>query len=86
MTTNTNSFANQIARTIRTVESGAIASLGWSRKTGELTVTFKSGQVFNYVAVPQGVYQRFLKAASKGKFYHANIRRRYAGYKISNAA
>lgn len=57
------------------VESSTIAAVGFSRKTATLTIRFhRSGAVYTYDPVPEGVYRRFLHAPSKGAFFHAHIR------------
>lgn len=40
----------------------------------ELDVTFTSGKTYTYFAVPQPVYERFLRAASHGAFLNTSIK------------
>lgn len=42
-----------------------------------LKVTFKNGREYLYEGVPAQVYEDFLMANSKGKFFHENINGRY---------
>ena len=35
---------------------------------------FQGGRVYQYFDVPESVFQEFLSASSKGKFFHANIK------------
>jgi len=42
-----------------------------------LKVTFVNGREYLYEGVPAKVYEDFLMAESKGKFFHENINGRY---------
>lgn len=62
---------------MRAVDSTSIASVGYEQHTGILTVEFKTGSVYRYFEVPRGVYDAFLAADSKGRFFMSNVRNRY---------
>jgi hypothetical protein len=57
------------------VHSSVIEEIDW--KNRELTVTFTTGRVYVYAAVPQFVYFQFLRAPSKGEFFNREIRDHY---------
>lgn len=57
--------------TRRPVSSANIASLGW--EDGVMEVEFRSGHIYEYAQVPEGVYQEALGASSVGKFVAANV-------------
>jgi hypothetical protein len=59
--------------------SSAIADAGYNPRRRILEVRFVGGSVYQYLGVPQEVYRRFLRAASKGSFLNARIKGRY-GY------
>jgi hypothetical protein len=56
------------------VDSSNIASIGYDPGSQTLQVEFQGGRVYQYFDVPEGVFQEFLAASSKGKFFHANIK------------
>ena len=59
------------------VTSSAIAAIGY--ESGTLGVQFHtSRKVYTFPSVPYGVFTDFLNAASKGDFYHQNVRGRYS--------
>jgi len=45
--------------------------------TGELTLTFASGQSYTYSDVPLSVYEGLLKAGSAGSYFNSVIRDSY---------
>lgn len=55
------------------VESSCVSSLGYEPATRVLEVAFSSGSVYQYSAVPPGVFSRWMKAESKGTFFNAEI-------------
>lgn len=57
------------------VSSSDVSSIGY--ENGTLEVHFRSGGVYQYLHVPETVFQAFLNAASKGKFVHQNLRNKY---------
>ena len=63
---------------IRTqVQSSNIRSVGYDPGSTTLEVEFHGGGVYKYSGVPETVYQAFMRAASKGSYFHAHIRDRY---------
>ncbi|WP_083856385.1 KTSC domain-containing protein [Reyranella massiliensis] len=59
------------------VRSSTIAAVGWNSDTSTLRVAFKSRASYDYAKVPKGVYEAFLNAASKGRYFAQNIRDKY---------
>jgi hypothetical protein len=59
------------------VSSSNIASIGYDAKTLTLEVEFRDGSIYQYFDVPETVYQEFMRASSKGRFLHANIKGNY---------
>lgn len=55
----------------RPVSSSNIASLGW--EDGTLEIEYRSGHLYEYALVPEGLYQAALGASSVGKFVAGNI-------------
>ena len=59
------------------VHSTAIAEVDCSPEHGKLFVTFRDGDEYVYVGVPERVSQAFVRSASKGRFFRRIIRDRY---------
>jgi hypothetical protein len=57
------------------VESSNIASIGYDPETQTLEIEFKRGGVYQYSDVPADVWEAFQAAESKGKFFHAEIKK-----------
>jgi hypothetical protein len=64
------------------VESSDLSSVDfdWS---GTLTIEFHSGGVYEYYGVPASEYHDLLNASSHGKYFHAQIKDRYACRQIA---
>ncbi len=60
--------------TVLQVNSGAIATVEYHFKKQELEVLFRHGETVTYKKVPKGVYEEFLNADSKGRYFNYNIR------------
>ncbi len=59
------------------VSSSNVASVGYDAPSQTLEVEFKSGGVYQYYNIPQGVYDQFMSAPSKGKFLAYQIKNRF---------
>jgi hypothetical protein len=64
------------------VASSNIASIGYDPRNLTLEVEFTDGSIYQYFDVPEAVYQEFMRAGSKGKFLHANIKGSYRYVKL----
>jgi lysyl-tRNA synthetase class 2 len=62
--------------------SEMIKSIGFEAAENILKLTFTNGVIFTYADVPRKVYEKFTKAESKGKFFHAEIKNNYKGTKL----
>ena len=56
------------------VNSSSIASAGYERDTMTMRIEFTSGARYEYYAVPQDVFDRFMQSSSKGTFFQVSIR------------
>lgn len=56
------------------VESSAIAEVGYDATTNTLEILFKSGHVYQYFDVPQTTHDEFMAAPSIGQYYTSYIR------------
>lgn len=59
------------------VVSRAIASIGYSRRRHILEIEFVNGAVYRYLDVAPAVYRELMSAASKARYYDANIKGHY---------
>jgi hypothetical protein len=59
------------------VSSTNVASIGYDVDTQVLEVEFVNGGVYQYMNVPQEVFDEFQGASSKGSYLAQNIKNRY---------
>ena len=59
------------------VSSSAITRIEYNEITRELHITFTSGKTYAYHGVPRDLYERFLRASSKGQFFNDYIKDQY---------
>jgi hypothetical protein len=57
------------------VSSSTIAAMGYDPTTCTLEVEFNSGTLYQYTGVPQGEFEAFMQAESKGSYLHTNIKK-----------
>ena len=55
------------------VNSTNLVTVGYDQAMQVLEVEFQSGNVYQYLDVPEHVYQDLMTSASKGQFFHDNI-------------
>ena len=60
------------------VTSSVIARVRYDADAATLDVTFQSGNVYRYFDVPASLYDELMSAESKGQFFNAHIRDRFA--------
>lgn len=65
-----------------TVDSSMVHGVGYDPNARELEVIFTSGKIYRYEGVPADVYDKLLKAASKGQFMNACIIDVYPDYQV----
>ena len=65
--------------------SSVIRRFSYDEPHRRLRVTFTSGDVYDYEAVPPEVVAEFRAAFSKGRFFGRNIRDRYACRRVERA-
>ncbi len=58
--------------------STAIRAIDYDAPRRRLRVRFVSGQAYEYDEVPPAVHRSFVESGSKGRFFQAQIRDRYA--------
>jgi hypothetical protein len=60
------------------VESRAITFINYDAPTRQMHVTFKAGKTYTFYGVPDQIYQAFLAAPSKGRYFSENIKDKYS--------
>ena len=70
-----NHITSRIPR--QSVQSSAIAKVGYSKRRHILEIEFVNGAVYRYFDVPLSVYHDLMSAESKARFYDSNIRKHY---------
>jgi hypothetical protein len=68
------------------VQSSALKSLGYDGETETLEVEFHGGAVWQYLEVPQALYDGLRDADSKGAHFHAHIVPYYASQDMGRPA
>ena len=62
--------------------SSVVAAIRYDEKTFKLRVIFQSGSIYDYLKVPEKVYNEMKKASSKGEFLNKAIKPNYEFEKI----
>lgn len=64
------------------VNSSNLSAVGYEAESGVLEVEFLGGAVYRYSDVPESEYDALMGADSKGKYFSANIKSKYAFVKL----
>ncbi|EZQ17882.1 hypothetical protein CF98_24540 [Halopseudomonas bauzanensis] len=60
------------------IGSTAIRRIGYDSDTSRLYIDFEdSAPIYTFCRVPAATFEAFIRAPSKGSFYHQNIKDRY---------
>jgi hypothetical protein len=70
-----NHITSRIPR--QSVQSSAIARVGYSKRRHILEIEFVNGAVYRYFDIPLSVHRDLMSAESKARFYDSNIRKHY---------
>lgn len=62
--------------------SSVVAAIRYDEKTAKLRVIFQSGSIYDYLKVPEHVYNDMKKAPSKGEYLNKQIKPNYEYEKI----
>jgi len=67
------------------VESEAISSIGYNKELHVLEIEYRdSGEVYDYLEVPEEEYQNFLSAESMGTYLNQDFKKRRYKYRKIN--
>lgn len=61
----------------QSVQSSAIAKVGYSKRHHILEIEFVNGAIYRYFDIPISVHRDLMSAESKARFYDSNIRKHY---------
>jgi hypothetical protein len=64
------------------VDSSNIRSIGYDEVGQILEIEFKTGSVYQYYAVPSGVYSNLMNPSSHGQYFAKAIKNMYSYSKI----
>lgn len=64
------------------VSSSSIASVGYDTESQILEVEFLHGGIYQYVNVPQSIFDEFMGTSSKGAYFTENVRNVYPTTKV----
>ncbi len=70
-----NHITSRIVR--QSVQSSAIAKVGYSKRRHILEIEFVNGAVYRYFDIPLSVHRDLMSAESKARFYDSKIRKHY---------
>lgn len=59
------------------VNSSMIMSYGYDLETCILEIEFRNGEIWQYHDFPEYMWYEFQAADSKGKYFHANIKKEF---------
>ena len=62
----------------KAVDSSAVVSVGYDRKSKTLEIEFPSGHVYQYFDVPADEHKALLNADSLGQYFNAEIKDCYS--------
>ncbi len=64
------------------VSSTNISSIGYESESRILEIEFSSGGIYQYLNVPQVIYNELMSASSHGSYFHKYIKDKYRFLKI----
>jgi hypothetical protein len=67
------------------VDSTTMRSVGYESRSKILEIEFQSGEVYQYLDVPERMHKGLLGAKSKGQYFNDEIREEYAFVRVGRA-
>jgi hypothetical protein len=67
------------------VTSSTLSAVFYSPDRLLLEIEFRSGDIYRYFDVPPRIYHDLLAAESKGRYFNANIRKRFSFHHIPHS-
>ena len=72
----------ELNSTVSIADQSLFKTIRYQHGTCTLILTFRSGAVYEYQAVPYSIYSGLVNTSSKGAFFNQHIRRQYACARI----
>jgi hypothetical protein len=66
----------------QSVQSSNIAEIGYDSDLSVLEIKFLDGSVYQYLGVPEDIFQGIMSAPSHGKYFHQYVKDKYNFKKI----
>lgn len=66
----------------KTVSSSNICSIGYDSESQTLEIEFHTGGIYQYLSVPESIYNALMSASSHGSYFHHHIKDQYQWRKI----
>jgi hypothetical protein len=66
----------------KAVQSTWISNISYNRPNKVLTMQLSNGKVYSIPNVTRTTFEKWLKSASKGRFFHQNIKGKYNSPRI----
>jgi hypothetical protein len=57
--------------------STVVSAINYNADTATLRITYVSGKVYDYLQVPENIYQEMKNSGSKGAYLNRNIKGKY---------
>jgi KTSC domain len=67
------------------LDSTVLQSVGYQDQLVLLELEFRDGTIYHYFKVSEQIFQELLRAESRGAYFNANIRHRFAYAQIQRA-
>lgn len=64
------------------VSSSNIKSIGYDVLNHALEIEFTTGDIYQYLDVPEYIYEAMMNASSHGKYFYQNIKENYQNQKV----
>ena len=64
-------------------KSSTILRADFDNLVDVMTVYFKNGSIYQFVAVPKNTFEEFTKSESAGKFFSSNVKNKFEHLKRS---
>ncbi len=64
------------------VTSSNLSSIGYDLDYNILEIEFNSGGIYQYIGLPQNVFEELMGAVSKGSYFQKHIRDQYKSVKV----
>jgi hypothetical protein len=68
------------------LDSKMLAAVAYEPEPRTLHLRFRSGEIYSYFEVPEDLYQEFLQAESRGRYFLSHIRGRFRYQRLAQSS